>query len=76
MHKNKNNARLGEMNPKVDYAFKLIFGNKEYPEITKSLLNSIISLPDGQKIADVTIANPNIDRRYKDDKMRIPCGII
>ena len=71
MHKNKNNARLGEMNPKVDYAFKLIFGNKEYPEITKSLLNSIISLPDGQKIVDVTIANPNIDRRYKDDKYSI-----
>ena len=59
------------MNPKVDYAFKLIFGNKEYPEITKSLLNSIISLPDGQKIVDVTIANPNIDRRYKDDKYSI-----
>jgi predicted transposase/invertase (TIGR01784 family) len=71
MNKNKNNARLGEMNPKVDYAFKLIFGNKEYPEITKSLLNSIISLPDGQKIVDVTIANPNIDRRYKDDKYSI-----
>ncbi len=76
MHKKQNNAQLGEMNPKVDYAFKLIFGNKDYPEITKSLLNSIISLPDGQKIVDVTIATPNIDRRYKDDKMRIPCGII
>ena len=71
MHKKQNNAQLGEMNPKVDYAFKLIFGNKDYPEITKSLLNSIISLPDGQKIVDVTIANPNIDRRYKDDKYSI-----
>ena len=71
MHKKQNNAQLGEMNPKVDYAFKLIFGNKDYPEITKSLLNSIISLPDGQEIVDVTIANPNIDRRYKDDKYSI-----
>ncbi len=71
MHKKQNNAHWGEMNPKVDYAFKLIFGNKDYPEITKSLLNSIISLPAGQKIVDVTIATPNIDRRYKDDKYSI-----
>ena len=76
MHKKQNNAQLGEMNPKVDYAFKLIFGDSQYPEITKSLLNSILTLPNGQKIVDVKIKSPNIDRRFKDDKMRIPCGII
>ena len=71
MHKNKNNAQLGEMNPKVDYAFKLIFGDSQYPEITKSLLNSILTLPSGQKIVDVKINSPNIDRRFKDDKYSI-----
>ena len=71
MHKKQNNAQLGEMNPKVDYAFKLIFGDSQYPEITKSLLNSILTLPNGQKIVDVKINSPNIDRRFKDDKYSI-----
>ena len=53
MHKKQNNAHLGEMNPKVDIAFKQVFGNPDYPEITKSLLNSVLSLPNGQKIVDV-----------------------
>jgi len=69
--KKRTTAPLGYMNPKVDFAFKLIFGNKDYPEITKSLLNSIITLPDGQQIVDVEIQNPNIDRRFKDDKYSI-----
>ena len=69
--KKRINAPLGEMNPKVDYAFKLIFGDSQYPEITKSLLNSILTLPNGQKIVDVKIKSPNIDRRFKDDKYSI-----
>ena len=62
---------MGYMNPKVDYAFKLIFGDKNHPEILISLLNSILTLPDNRQIIKVDIANPNIDKRYKDDKFSI-----
>ena len=71
MYKKQNNAHLGEMNPKVDIAFKQVFGNPDYPEITKSLLNSVLSLPDGQKIVDVQMKNPNILQRHSDDKYSI-----
>ncbi len=71
MYKKQNNAHLGEMNPKVDIAFKQVFGNPDYPEITKSLLNSVLSLPDGQKIVDVKMKNPNILQRHSDDKYSI-----
>ena len=69
--KNKNNANLGYMNPKVDFAFKYVFGNPDYPEITISLINSVLSLPPGKQIVQVKIANPTLDRRTIDDKYSI-----
>ena len=66
-----NNANLGYMNPKVDFAFKYVFGNPDYPEITISLINSVLSLPPDKQIAKVEIANPTLDRRTVDDKYSI-----
>ncbi|NES75448.1 MULTISPECIES: Rpn family recombination-promoting nuclease/putative transposase [unclassified Okeania] len=45
------------INPKVDYAFKKIFGSEQSKEILISFLNAIIY--DGEKtIKDLTIVNP------------------
>ncbi|NEP87465.1 MAG: Rpn family recombination-promoting nuclease/putative transposase [Okeania sp. SIO2C2] len=45
------------INPKVDYAFKKIFGSQQSKEILISFLNAIIY--DGEKtIKDLTIVNP------------------
>ena len=45
------------INPKVDYAFKKIFGSEQSKEILISFLNAIIY--DGEKtIKHLTIVNP------------------
>ena len=59
------------MNPKVDFAFKYVFGNPDYPEITISLINSVLSLPPDKQIVQVEITNPSLDRRTVDDKYSI-----
>ncbi len=69
--KKKNNANLGYMNPKVDFAFKYVFGNPDYPEITISLINSVLSLPPDKQIVQVEIANPTLNKRTVDDKYSI-----
>ena len=59
------------MDPKVDIAFKYVFGNPQHPEITISLLNAVLDLPDDKKITKVTILNPDLNPRFKDDKFAI-----
>ena len=50
-------ATMKFINPKVDYAFKKIFGSEQSKEILISFLNAIIY--DGEKlIASLTIINP------------------
>ena len=59
------------MDPKVDIAFKYVFGNPQHPEITISLLNAVLDLPDDKKITKVQILNPDLNPRFKDDKFAI-----
>jgi predicted transposase/invertase (TIGR01784 family) len=47
------------MDPTSDIAFKKLFANKEKPEILISFLNSVLALPEGQKITNLTLNDPN-----------------
>ena len=69
--KKRTNTPLDYMNPKVDFAFKYVFGNPDYPEITISLLNAVLSLPPDKQIVKVRIANPTLGRRTQDDKYSV-----
>ena len=57
------------INPRVDIAFKKIFGVEENKDLLMSLLNSIVSEQD--QIDQVELLNPYNDRNYPLDKLSI-----
>ncbi len=46
------------IDPRVDFAFKKIFGNDKAKDILISFLNAILGLDEKHKITEVTIMNP------------------
>jgi predicted transposase/invertase (TIGR01784 family) len=58
-----------KINPRVDLAFKKIFGVEENKDILIALINSIVSEED--QVVDVDILNPYNVRRFKKDKLAI-----
>lgn len=57
------------LNPKVDFAFKKLFGSEENKDILISFINSMLS--EDQQIKDVYLKNPYNIANYKKDKMSI-----
>ena len=57
------------INPRVDLAFKKIFGVEENKDLLMSLINSIVSKAD--QVADITLMNPYTPKNFKDDKFSI-----
>lgn len=60
-----------KINPRVDFAFKLIFGNEQNKDILISLLNSILGDYQKHPIADIEILNPMSEKEYDKDKLTI-----
>jgi predicted transposase/invertase (TIGR01784 family) len=60
---------MGKINPKVDIAFKKIFGVEENKDLLISLINSIVSQED--QVAKVTLLNPYNPKNFKSDKLSI-----
>lgn len=59
------------IDPKVDYAFKRLFGREQNAELLIKLLNAILDLPEGLRIVDLEILNPFHDKENVDDKQCI-----
>lgn len=57
------------LNPKVDFAFKKLFGSEENKDILIAFINSILS--EEQQISDIVLKNPYNLVSYKKDKMSI-----
>lgn len=62
---------MTEIDPKVDFIFKLIFGNEENTDILLSFLNSILKLEGMNRIDIIEILNPFIRRELLEDKTSI-----
>jgi len=58
------------MLPKIDFVFKLIFGDEKHKEITIAFLTAVLKLPKGD-LADVEIINTELLREFKEDKKGI-----
>ena len=58
-----------KINPRVDIAFKKIFGVEENKDLLISLINSIVDKED--KIAQVTLLNPYNLKNFRQDKLSI-----
>lgn len=57
------------INPKVDFAFKKLFGSEENKELLISFINSVLS--EEEQIKDITLKNPYNLSDYRKGKMSI-----
>lgn len=57
------------ISPRIDVAFKKIFGVEENKDLLISLINSIVSKED--QVADVVLLNPYNVKNFKTDKLSI-----
>src|SRR6201986_2665485 len=60
---------MAKINPRVDIAFKKIFGVEENKDLLISLINSIVSEED--KVSEITLLNPYNPQNFKNDKLSI-----
>lgn len=58
-----------KITPKVDIAFKKIFGVEENKDLLISLINSIVLQED--QVADITLLNPYNPQNFRNDKLSI-----
>ena len=58
------------MSPKIDFVFKLIFGNEKNKDILIALLSSIIDMPE-EEFKGIEIINNELMREFKEDKKGI-----
>jgi predicted transposase/invertase (TIGR01784 family) len=59
------------VDPKVDYAFKRLFGRPENGDLLLDLVNAILRPPPGRRVAALDILNPFNDKEALDDKLSI-----
>ncbi len=59
------------MSPKIDFVFKLIFGNEKDTSFLISFLNAALELEGEKAIKSVTIMNPNNDKENQEDKYSV-----
>ncbi len=63
------NKNMSDITPRVDIAFKKIFGVEENKDLLISLINSIVGRED--QVSDVTLLNPYNPKNFKTDKLSI-----
>jgi len=59
------------IDPKVDYAFKWLFGNEKRPQPPMHLLNAVLSHEGQEPVVEIRILNPFTERMGMDDKLSI-----
>jgi len=62
---------MDRFDPKVDYVFKKLFGSEENKDILISFLNAALRLKDTEKISEIEILNPFINKEILTDKTSI-----
>ena len=60
---------MEKISPRVDLAFKKIFGVEENKDLLISLINSIVSTED--QVKEVTLLNPYNPKNFRQDKLSI-----
>ena len=59
------------IDPKVDYAFKRVFGTERNRPVLQSLLNAVLQRPDEIRITHLDLLNPFNEKETIDDKLSI-----
>ncbi|MCY2987429.1 MAG: Rpn family recombination-promoting nuclease/putative transposase [Planctomycetota bacterium] len=59
------------IDPKIDIAFKKVFGSEPWRDLTASLINAVLEPPPQQRLVDVELLNPYSEKMTLDDKLSI-----
>jgi len=59
------------IDPKVDYAFKRLFGRPQNLPLLQELLNAVLGLPPGQQVTELEILNPFNEKETEGDKLSV-----
>jgi len=59
------------IDPKVDYAFKRLFGSAANVALLVDLLNAVLALPPGKRVREVTLRNPFSEKTYAEEKSSV-----
>jgi predicted transposase/invertase (TIGR01784 family) len=59
------------IDPRVDYAFKRLFGSENTTALLIDLLNAVLQLVVGKRVRDVILRNPFSAKTYAEDKTSI-----
>jgi predicted transposase/invertase (TIGR01784 family) len=59
------------IDPKVDYAFKKVFGSTANIDLLISLINAVLSLPTGREVVALEIRNPFNEKETAEDKLSV-----
>ena len=59
------------IDPKIDYAFKRLFGMERNRDLLIDLINAVLDLPPGEQVAEVEILNPFNPQESSSDKLSI-----
>src|SRR5262249_28567117 len=60
-----------DIDPKVDYAFKKLFGSEGALELLVDVLNAVLNPHLGQRLQEVALLNPFSDTSYAGNKVTI-----
>ena len=60
-----------DIDPKVDYAFKRVYGREENRDVLESILEAVLAGTEFGSISDLEILNPFNERDTADDKLSI-----
>jgi predicted transposase/invertase (TIGR01784 family) len=61
----------GNLDPRVDYVFKRLFGDEDQAPLLVSLLNAVLRFPATRRVRGVTLLNPFMAQDYAEGKTPI-----
>ena len=59
------------IDPKIDIAFKKVFGSEAFRDLTASLINAVLEPAPGQRLGELELLNPYSEKMTLDDKLAI-----
>src|SRR6202035_1301666 len=59
------------IDPKVDYAFKKLFGSEANLDLLSDLLHAVLQPPPGRQIVELAILNPFNEKDTTEDKLSV-----
>jgi len=59
------------IDPKIDIAFKKVFGSESWRDLTAALINAVLEPPPQQRLVHVELRIPYSEKMAPDDKLSI-----